>query len=54
MGGFGPVYVQASEFAKLMMVVVLAGYVAERSVGEHIIFLRAVDLLFLLALLIFL
>ena len=47
-------YVQPSELAKLMMVVVLAGYVAERSVGEHIIFLRVVDLLFLLALFIFL
>jgi rod shape determining protein RodA len=50
----GPVQVQPSEFAKLGMVVVLAGYFAEKPVGEHTIFLRALGILAVPALLVFL
>ncbi len=50
----GPVQVQPSEFAKLMMVVVLAGYFAERPVGEHVVFLKAMGVLAVPALLVFL
>jgi rod shape determining protein RodA len=49
----GPVQVQPSEFAKLGMVVVLAGYFAEKPVGEHTIFLRALGILAVPALLVF-
>ena len=49
----GPVQVQPSEFAKLGIVIVLAGYFAEKPVGEHIVFLKALGLLTLPALLVF-
>ena len=49
----GPVQVQPSEFAKLGMVIVLAGYFAERAVGEHTVFLRALGVLAIPALLVF-
>jgi rod shape determining protein RodA len=49
----GPVQVQPSEFAKLGMVIVLAGYFAEKPVGEHAVFLKALGLLALPALLVF-
>ena len=49
----GPVQVQPSEFAKLGMVIVLAGYFAERPVGEHTVFLKALGILALPALLVF-
>jgi rod shape determining protein RodA len=49
----GPVQVQPSEFAKLGMVIVLAGYFAEKPVGEHTIFLRALGILAVPALLVF-
>lgn len=41
----GPVQVQPSEFAKLLMVVVLAGYFAEKPVGEHGVFVKALCVL---------
>jgi rod shape determining protein RodA len=50
----GPVQVQPSEFAKLGMVIVLAGYFAEKPVGEHMVFLKAVGILTVPALLVFL
>jgi rod shape determining protein RodA len=49
----GPVQVQPSEFAKLGMVIVLAGYFAERAVGEHTVFLKALGVLAVPALLVF-
>jgi rod shape determining protein RodA len=49
----GPVQVQPSEFAKLGMVIVLAGYFAEKSVGEHAVFLKALGILAFPALLVF-
>jgi rod shape determining protein RodA len=49
-----PVQVQPSEFAKLGMVIVLAGYVAEKPVGEHIVFLKALCIFSVPALLVFL
>ena len=49
----GPVQVQPSEFAKLGMVVVLAGYFAEKSVGDHLVFLKALGILSIPALLVF-
>jgi rod shape determining protein RodA len=49
----GPVQVQPSEFAKLGMVVVLAGYFAEKPVGEHTVFLRSLGILAVPALLVF-
>ena len=49
----GPVQVQPSEFAKLGMVIVLAGYFAERAVGEYTVFLRALGVLAIPALLVF-
>src|SRR5918997_871635 len=49
----GPVQVQPSEFAKLGMVIVLAGYFAEKPVGEHTVFLRAMGILAVPALLVF-
>ena len=49
----GPVQVQPSEFAKLGMVIVLAGYFAEKPVGEHMVFLKALCLLAVPALLVF-
>jgi rod shape determining protein RodA len=50
----GPVQLQPSEFAKLGMVIVLAGYFAEKSVGEHTVFLKALSILAVPALLVFL
>jgi rod shape determining protein RodA len=49
----GPVQVQPSEFAKLGMVIVLAGYFAERAVGEHAIFLGSLGVLAIPGLLVF-
>jgi rod shape determining protein RodA len=50
----GPVQVQPSEFAKLGMVIVLAGYFAEKAVGEYTVFLKALGILAVPALLVFL
>jgi rod shape determining protein RodA len=49
----GSVQVQPSEFAKLGMVIVLAGYFAERAIGEHTIFLKALGILVVPAVLVF-
>jgi rod shape determining protein RodA len=49
----GPVQVQPSEFAKLGMVVVLAGYFAERAVGEYTVFFKALGVLSVPAFLVF-
>jgi rod shape determining protein RodA len=49
----GPMQVQPSEFAKLGMVIVLAGYFAERAIGEHTIFLKALGILVVPAVLVF-
>ena len=49
----GPVQFQPSEFAKLGMVIVLAGYFAEKPVGEHPVFLKALCILSVPALLVF-
>ncbi len=49
----GPVQVQPSEFAKLMMVLVLAGFFAEKPVGEHGVFLKALGILAIPGLLVF-
>ena len=48
----GPVQVQPSEFAKLGMVIVLAGYFAEKLVGERAVFLKALNILAVPALLV--
>ena len=50
----GPVQVQPSEFAKLGVVIVLAGYFAEKPVGEYAVFLKALCILAVPALLVFL
>jgi rod shape determining protein RodA len=50
----GPVQVQPSEFAKLGMVIVLAGYFAEKPVGEYSVFLKALGILAVPAVLVFL
>lgn len=49
----GPVQVQPSEFAKLLMVVVLAGYFAEKPVGEHGVFVKALCILSVPGILVF-
>jgi rod shape determining protein RodA len=49
----GPVQLQPSEFAKLGMVIVLAGYFAEKSVGDYLVFLKALGILSVPALLVF-
>src|SRR5918998_2889437 len=49
----GPVQVQPSEFAKLIVVVVLAGYFSENRLGEHVTFLKALGILSVPALLVF-
>ena len=49
----GPVQLQPSEFAKLLMVVVLAGYFAEKPVGEHGVFVKALGILAVPGLLVF-
>ena len=41
----GPIRVQPSEFAKPLMVVVLAGFFAEKAVGEHDVFLKALGIM---------
>jgi rod shape determining protein RodA len=53
-GGAQRWVVQPSEFAKLGMVIVLAGYFAEKPVGEHMVFLKAMGILTVPALLVFL
>jgi rod shape determining protein RodA len=50
----GPVQVQPSEFAKLLMVVVLAGYLAAHPVGENAVFLKALGVFSVPAFLVFL
>ena len=49
----GPVQVQPSEFAKLLVVVVLAGYFAEHRLGENTTFLKSLGILSLPGLLVF-
>ena len=49
----GPVQVQPSEFAKLFMVVVLAGFFSEVYVGDHVNFLKGLGIVCLPALLVF-
>ena len=49
----GPVQVQPSEFAKLGVVVVLAGFFAERHVGDGLTFLKSMVILSLPAFLVF-
>lgn len=49
----GPVQVQPSEFAKLLVVVVLAGYIAENPIRETMTFLKAMGILTVPALLVF-
>jgi rod shape determining protein RodA len=41
----GPIRVQPSEFAKPLVVVVLAGFLAEKAVGEHEVFLKALGVI---------
>ncbi len=41
----GPVRVQPSEFVKPLMVVVLAGFFAEKAVGEHEVFFKAIGIM---------
>ena len=49
----GPVQVQPSEFAKLLVVVVLAGYVSEHRLSDNTNFLKALGILSLPGLLVF-
>ncbi len=49
----GPVQVQPSEFAKLLMVVVLAGYFADNRASDNRVFLKSLGILSLPALLVF-
>ena len=41
----GPIRVQPSEFAKPLVIVVLAGFFAEKAVGEHGVFLKALGII---------
>ena len=41
----GPVQVQPSEFAKPLMVIVLAGFFAEKAVGEYDVFFKAIGIM---------
>lgn len=41
----GPIRVQPSEFAKPLMIIVLAGFFAEKAVGEHGVFLKALGII---------
>ena len=41
----GPIRVQPSEFAKPLMIIVLAGFFAEKAVGEHEVFLKALGII---------
>ena len=49
----GPIQFQPSEFAKLLVVVVLAGYVADKRLGDDMTFLKSVGIVALPALLVF-
>lgn len=49
----GPVQIQPAEFAKLLMVVVMAGYFAEHRLGDNKTFLKALGIIALPALLVF-
>ncbi len=49
----GPVQVQPSEFAKPLIVVVLAAFFAEKAVGEHGVFLKALGIIAVPGLLVF-
>ncbi|MDQ4063419.1 MAG: rod shape-determining protein RodA [Actinomycetota bacterium] len=49
----GPVQVQPSEFAKILVVLVLAGYFSEHRLGDNMTFLKAMGILSLPALLVF-
>jgi rod shape determining protein RodA len=49
----GPVQVQPSEFAKLLVVVVLAGYFSEHRLSDNMTFIRSLGILSLPALLVF-
>ena len=49
----GPVQIQPSEFAKLLMVVVLAGYFADHRLGDNVTFLKSLGVIALPALLVF-
>ena len=49
----GPIRIQPSEFAKLGIVVVLAGYFADRHVGDSLTFLKSMAILALPAFLVF-
>lgn len=49
----GPVQVQPSEFAKLGVVVVLAGYFTERHVGDGMVFVKSIAIIALPAFLVF-
>jgi rod shape determining protein RodA len=49
----GPVQIQPAEFAKLFMVVVMAGYFAEHRLGDKVTFLKALGIIALPALLVF-
>ena len=49
----GPVQLQPSEFAKLLVVVVLAGYFSDNRLGENVNFLKALGILSVPALLVF-
>ena len=49
----GPVQVQPSEFAKLLMVVVLAGYFSEHRLSDNMTFLKSIGILSLPAFLVF-
>lgn len=50
----GPVQVQPSEFAKPLMVIVLAGYFADNHVGDGMVFFKSLGILALPAALVFL
>ena len=41
----GPIRVQPSEFAKPLVIIVLAGFFAEKAVGEHGVFLKALGII---------
>lgn len=49
----GPVQVQPSEFAKILMVVVLAGYLADNRASDNMTFLKSLGILSVPALLVF-
>lgn len=49
----GPVQIQPSEFAKLLMVVVLAGYFTDRRLGDKMTFIKSLGLIALPGLLVF-